>query len=99
MMHDALSISSLSREYVYAWVGGALGIETVEVAFVRADEPGSGDWKTAEWANLTPAGADARILVGPGGTVTLTDGLWQMWVRVTAVTETPVLYSGPVNIF
>ncbi|RBQ21615.1 hypothetical protein DP939_02580 [Spongiactinospora rosea] len=97
-MHAALSISSLSREYVYAWVGGVLGTETVEIALIQGDEPTSGDWETADWANQTPSGADARILVGPGGTVTPTDGVWHMWVRVTAVTETPVLYSGPILI-
>lgn len=97
-MHGPLRISSLSLEYVYTWVGGVTGAETVEVAFVQTAEPDSGDWETADWANLSPAGADARILVGPGGAVTLTDGTWQMWVRVTSTPEMPVLHAGPVQV-
>jgi len=98
MRPGPLRISSLSREYIYAWVGGVIGNEPVDVAIVRTPEPDEGDWVAATWANVTPAGADARILVGPGGDVTLTDGMWHMWVRVTATPEVPVLYSGPILV-
>lgn len=91
-------ISSLSKEYVYSWVEGATGAETVEVAFIQTAEPTAPDWKTAAWANLTPAGADARILIGPSTTAVLTDGTYQMWVRVTSASEVPVLLAGPVVI-
>ncbi|GII88279.1 hypothetical protein Ssi03_62690 [Sphaerisporangium siamense] len=91
-------ISSLSKEYIYSFVEGVAGTETVEVACVQTAEPTSGDWKPAGWANVTPAGADARILIGPGTTLALADGTYQMWVRVTGTTEQPVMYAGPVVI-
>jgi hypothetical protein len=91
-------ISSLSKEYVYSWVEGATGGETVEVAFIQAAKPTAPDWKAAAWDNITPAGADARILIGPGTTAVLVDGTYQMWVRVTTVAEEPVLRAGPVVI-
>lgn len=97
-MHRPLRISSLSLEYIYAWVGGVFGDEPVEVAFTRSPEPADEDWVSAEWANITPAGADARVLVGPGGDVELADGVWQMWVRITSTPEVPVLHAGPVQV-
>lgn len=97
-MHGPLRISSLSLEYLYVWVGGVAGDEGVEMALVQAAEPGEEDWVAASWANVTPQGADARILVGPGGDVEPADGTWQVWVRVTSAPEVPVLYSGPVQV-
>lgn len=95
---DPLRISSLSKEYLFFWVAGALGTEDVDVAFIQAAEPESGDWKTASWENVVPAGADAQILIGPGTTAALADGTYHAWVRVTALTEQPVRYSGPIVI-
>lgn len=96
-MQDVPRISSLSKEYVYSWIGGVDGTEDVEVAFVQADEPAELDWNDADWANIAPAGADARILIGPGA-VELTDGTWQMWVRVTTSAEVPVMRAGEIVI-
>ncbi|MEU1880850.1 hypothetical protein ABZ470_26385 [Streptosporangium sp. NPDC020072] len=92
-------ISSLSRPYVYTFVTGASGTEPVEIAFTNLGaEPGEADWHTAEWASLTAGGARARILIGPGGSVTLTDGTYLMWVRVTGPIERPVMPCGPIPI-
>lgn len=96
-MHGPLRISSLSTEYVYAWVSDVVGVETVEVALIQAVEPADEDWSPAEWANVRPAGADARILVGPEG-LALAKGTWHMWVRVTSMPEVPVMYSGPILV-
>ncbi|MFG3438341.1 hypothetical protein ACGF0J_13950 [Nonomuraea sp. NPDC047897] len=92
-------ISSLSRPYVYTFVKGASGTEQVQVAFTNLGaEPVEADWYPAEWASATAAGARARILIGPGGTVPLTDGTYLMWVRVTGAVEQPVLRCGPIPI-
>jgi len=91
-------ISSLSREYVLVFVRGARGVEPVHMAFVRAEEPTEDDWVPAEWANVTPQGADAQVLIGPGGAIQLEDGTYQVWVRVTTALEVPVLHAGQIVI-
>jgi len=93
-------MSSLSREYLYAFVEGATGTEAVKIAFTEPGvEPTEEDWHAADWAGVKAAGADARILVGPGeGSVALADGAYQMWVRVDAPPEQPMLPSGLVFI-
>jgi hypothetical protein len=100
-----LTISSLSKEYVRVRVAaknaGAVvnpTADVVEMAFTLADaEPTTPDWKTASWetdAATEPDTYFARCLVGPGGTVTLADGTYQVWVRVTDSPEIPVKKSG-----
>jgi hypothetical protein len=92
-------ISSLSLEYMRVFVKHARGTEPVEIAFTTPGvEPGPADWKTASWAEAKDKGAVAQILVGPGGTVTLTDGTYQVWVRTVRADERPVLPSGLVPI-
>ncbi|MEU7911328.1 hypothetical protein [Microbispora bryophytorum] len=91
--------SSLSRPYLYIWINHATGTEPVEIAFTNPGaEPADDDWHTATWANTTAKGADARILIGPGGDVELPDGTYQAWVRVHAPIELPVMPAGLVNI-
>lgn len=92
-------MSSLSREYLYVYVEGATGNEVVEMAFTNPDaEPINDDWRMAEWEPPSTDGADAKILVGPGGTAVLSEGTYRAWVRVTAVDEQPVLSAGLVPI-
>lgn len=91
-------VSSLSKPYIYSFIKGALGTETVEVAMIQAAKPSSGDWKTAAWGSVTPTGAWARILIGPSTSLALTDGTYQMWVRVTGASEQPVLRAGEIVI-
>lgn len=93
-------ISSLSRVNVYTHVTGATGAEDVEVAFTAPGaEPAEDDWYVAAWGAPTATGCTARILIGPGaGAVTLTDGTYSMWVRVTAAVQQPVLEAGQVSI-
>ncbi|MFI6497167.1 hypothetical protein [Nonomuraea typhae] len=94
-------ISSLSREWISYFVRGASGTETVEIAFTTPGvEPDESDWKAAQW-DLTSAnahGANARILFGPGGTVTRLEGTYQAWVRVTAPPQLPVLQAGLIDV-
>ncbi|GAA5046517.1 hypothetical protein HNP84_009736 [Thermocatellispora tengchongensis] len=93
-------ISSLSREFLYIPVKGPSGGEGVEVAFTNEDgEPTETDWHDATWDNVTAAGADAKILVGPGeGAVSLPEGTYRAWVRVTSSVEQPVLPGGLVPV-
>ncbi|MGW4639564.1 hypothetical protein ACWEN6_13600 [Sphaerisporangium sp. NPDC004334] len=92
-------ISSLSKIAVRFFVSGASGAEPVEIAFTVPDgEPTESDWHTAEWDNPTQRGAEALIIVGPGGAVPLPDGTWLGWVRVTTPRERPVIPGGLVPI-
>jgi hypothetical protein len=93
------SISSLSRPYLYITVKGASGSEQVEIAFTNPDaEPAEEAWRPAEWSGRAENGLRARILIGPGGTVTLPDGTYMAWVRVNGAVERPVLPAGLVPI-
>ncbi|MDF5756646.1 hypothetical protein [Spongiactinospora sp. TRM90649] len=93
------AISSLSRPYLFIRVEGASGAEDVEVAFTAPGmEPAEEDWHPATWVNAGASGADARILIGPGGEVELAKGSHMAWVRVTGAVERPVLASGLVPV-
>jgi hypothetical protein len=94
-------ISSLSRERLHIWVEGATGIEEVEIAFTTQNaEPVPADWKPADWGAVASDGADATILVGPGGggAVELADGTYTAWVRITTAQEEPILRAGLVPV-
>jgi hypothetical protein len=95
---EPLSISSLSKPYVYSHIKGAAGTGTVEFAFVQAVEPSGGDWHAGSWGSATATGAWARALIGPGTDFELTNGTWQMWVRVTSSPEELVMHAGEVLI-
>jgi hypothetical protein len=103
-MAAPLEISSLSKEYIRVPVSAtAAGVpvnptaDVVQMAFVTSGEPAGGDWKSADWetnAETSPPTYYARCLVGPGGTVTLADGTYQIWVKVTDSPEVPVKRAG-----
>lgn len=91
-----LSIPSVSREYVHIPVTGGSNSTPVELAVIPStqEEPATGDWHTADvWDGTT-----AKLLIGPGGTLTLADGTYRVWVRVTSAPEIPVLRSGLLQI-
>lgn len=102
-----LQLSSLSTEYVRVPVSAFEdGVEVnpsplaVEMAFpAYGVEPAGGDWVTAEWEPGAACGGwFARCLVGPAGAVTLANGSYDVWVRVTDSPETPVRKAGPIRI-
>lgn len=73
---------------------------TVEMAFMVAGVPGSGDWKAAEWEKdigLSPPVYYARLLVGPVGT-TLAAGTYTVWVRIIYGTEHVIRTAGTLVI-
>jgi hypothetical protein len=105
-----VAINSLSKEYVRVQIEAlASGLfvnptpDTVEMAFpVASTDPVGGDWKAASWetdATSNPTRYFARCLVGPGGTVALTDGLYDVWVRVTDSPEIPVKNAGQLEVY
>jgi hypothetical protein len=102
-------LSSLSLEHVRVRVSAVVNgapinptADVVAMAFKQADaEPSGGDWKTASWetdATSTPSTYYARCLVGPSGTVTLADGEWDVWIKVTDSPEVPVRKIGKVTV-
>jgi hypothetical protein len=83
------------------WVDGAAGTEGVELACTAVDvKPVDDDWQNAAWdqASVTRDGAEARLLIGPGGVLELPVGTYDVWARVTAPIERPVLYGGQLPI-
>lgn len=91
-----LLIPSLSTEYVHAPIDGPPDMTTydVEMAIVpEGEDPDSGDWETAAWE-----GTDAVVLVGPATSIPLSRGVtYEVWVRITATPEIPVLRPGFVH--
>ena len=97
-----IAMSSVSRQYVkvpvsarLAGVSVDLTADSVQMAFSAVDSDPS-TWYVATWetdSTTTPAVYLARILVGPGGAVTLADGVYDIWVKVTDSPEVPVLRS------
>ena len=72
------------------------------MAFTAAGvDPVGGDYKTSSWetdATTTPNTYLARCLVGPGGTVALAAGTYEVWVKITDSPEIPVLRSGTLVV-
>lgn len=95
-----MTIPSSSIEYVPAHITGTYTIVmTVHMAIVPADiEPASGDWKAAEWDGVD-GDAAAKIRIGTGTTIgALDEGLYGIWVKVTAPPEVPVINAGLLRI-
>lgn len=99
-MATITTIPSTSVEYVHAPVTGNFTTAmTVQMAVVIADsEPVTGDWKTAAWDGVDGT-ADAKILIGTGSSIgALTEGVYGVWVKVTATPEIPVINAGRIRI-
>lgn len=102
---DPLVIASGSTEYLKVPIsatasGAAIDPTTspVDLALTPSSvEPVSGDWKVASWENEGSV-HEARLLVGPLGSVTLAPGSYDLWVRVRANMETPVLRVATLTV-
>jgi hypothetical protein len=104
-----MQISALSLEYVRVAVSATENGEWVDVsgdvvqmAFpLPAIDPVTGDWKSASWetdATSVPTIYYARCLVGPAGTVTLIEGTYDVWVKVTDNPEAPARKAGELQV-
>lgn len=91
-----MRISSLSKEYLLVPVTANVVVTDDVVAFAFTDpaaDPTS--WTTGDW----DASGNARILVGPGGAVTLTKGLKDVWLKITDSPEIPVRRVAQLDVY
>lgn len=91
-----LKVPSISRPYLLVPVSGGSISTPVEIAVIAdgVEEPAEDDWLAADvWD-----GSVAKLLIGPGGTLGLANGIYRVWVRVTSAPEIPVLRSGLLQI-
>ena len=76
--------------------------DTVQMAFTNEGvDPLDTDWNAGSWetdSSQFQAVYYARCLVGPGGTITLTAQVWDTYVKIIDVPETPVLAAGQIRI-
>lgn len=97
-----IEMSSQSRQYVKvpvtAKLAGVLLNPTTDVVKMAFSPMGSAPstWTSATWetdSSTTPATYLARMMVGPGGTIQLARGTFDIWVQVTDNPEIPVVRS------
>jgi len=98
------SIYVTSLEEVPVAVTSPAGInptgDTVQMAFLAVPPPAQPttlEWNVATWQSLAVPYI-ALCLVGPGGTITLTQGQWYVWIKLTASPEVPVKYCGILQV-
>ncbi|MGC5012532.1 hypothetical protein ACLQ2R_17350 [Streptosporangium sp. DT93] len=98
-MGPSLTIPWQSKEYLKAPIAGSadLGSLPPEMALLPVgQDPISGDWLSAQWI-VEGGQLKAMILIGPDTALPLTKGLlYQVWVRITAEPEIPLLKPGTV---
>ena len=95
-----LSISSASRQYVRVPISEATGADPttdpVSLSFPTTGvEPTVfvvGNWRTVGGIHY------AQALVGPGGSITLPVGFYDVYVQITDNPEIPVLLAGTVEV-
>jgi hypothetical protein len=91
-------IPAISVEYVQVAVTGPAGLDLseldVELAVVADGQvPDVGDWKDGAWI-----GSSAAVLIGPGSSLELMPGTYDVYVKITSSPEIPVLPSGSIHI-
>jgi hypothetical protein len=91
-------IPAISVEYVQVAVTGPAGLDLsdldVELAIVADGQtPDTGDWKAGTWI-----GSSAAVLIGPGTSLELDQGTYDVYVKITSSPEIPVLPSGSIHI-
>lgn len=82
---------------VTALVGfGSSGNPTTDVVQFAFTAPGvdpvSGDWKAGSWQTVAgpPQVYVAYCWVGPGGTIALAKGVYDVWIKITDAPGVPV---------
>jgi hypothetical protein len=72
----------------------------VYMAFLstRTAAPITNDWKTSSWEPGLGNKYYIRCLVGPGGTTTLTAGIYWVWIKIVDSPETPIRQVGSIRI-
>lgn len=101
------SIPATSLEYVFVSVTATVNsaaynptVDSVQFAFpATGGQPAT--WYAGSWdSNPLPGTSTytAKCLVGPGGTVQLTQGSYDVWVKITDNPEIPVRQVGLLGI-
>lgn len=91
----SIRISSISKEYVKVPVrANSVGEDqnptqfAVSMAFMEdGSEPELSDWVTSDWETWPDNFYMARCLVGPGSNIELTNGKYDIWVRIVTPQE------------
>lgn len=104
---SSLRVPSLSTEYVKTQISYRVEDSfrdptafAVHWAFTLGGvEPDDSEWVQGSWETAIAGGKYfARVLIGPQGDVTLDDGVYTAWVRVTGSPEVPVKLVGRLAI-
>jgi hypothetical protein len=97
-------ISVLSLDYD-RWAVTASADPTADVvqfAYLASGsgDPTASDWVAGSWeaAALSTGEWVARILIGPSGSVTLTRGTWDVWIKITDSPTAPVWQAGTITV-
>ena len=110
MGFDTIGMSQLATMYVFVpFAVTKSGVsynptgDTVQFAFMptATQVPQVSDWVTGGWDTDTTSilyPYSAKVLVGPGGTITLGIGTYVMYTKVTDNPEIPVLITGQLAI-
>lgn len=103
-----VEIPSSSTEYLMVEVVKKSGrsfldltTTTIDFAFVAENaEPTGGDYSVAgSWDHSSAISQDAAVLVGPSGTVTLAEGTYDVWIRISGLpNETPTKFIGVLRV-
>lgn len=99
------SLNVLSLQYVRVPVSATKSgaaydptSDDVDFAFLPSGQaPSGGDWTAGLW-ETDGSVYYAKILVGPGGTVTLSTSEYVVWVKIVDSPEIPVLQAGTLTI-
>ncbi|MFG1683512.1 hypothetical protein ACGFNP_25310 [Nonomuraea sp. NPDC049269] len=88
------TVPASSTEYLHIPVADGSASIAGEIAVIDScAEPVESDWKAAAW----DAGS-YKLLIGPGGVLTLTQGTYTAWIRLEAPPESVVRRSGAVRV-
>jgi hypothetical protein len=91
-----MRISSLSKEYLLVTVTADVNVLDDVVAWsFTAPAVDPSVWTAGDW----DADGKARILLGPGGSLTLAKGMWEVWLKVTDSPEIPVRRVGQLIVY
>lgn len=104
-------IGSTSVEYLHVPIshridGGYEDLSGKTVTMALTVKPETGGYNEPAAAVYTSASVVtiddvfyARVLIGPGSSWELSEGRWQVWVKVNDSVEDPVLFGGEIEIY
>lgn len=97
-MSKILELNTLSKEWLkFTVTSDDVPLDQLPVA-VGIATPGTTpkSFVDAEWVVGQPG--VGRVMVGPGTSLVLSSGMWDVWVQVTATPEIPVMDAGRLRV-